>query len=216
MAILSEKVREGVEKEFERLEQKVQLIVFTQEMECTYCSENRMLAQEVASLGDKISLTVYDFSKNREQAQQYHVDKIPATVVMGEKDYGIKFYGFPGGYEFTSLTEAIHLVSSRDSRLKSQSRELLKKLTHPIHIQTFITLTCPYCPPAVKLSHQFALESDLVCADMVESAEFPQLAHKYNVFSVPKVVINEETEFEGALGEAEFVAKVWEAETRKG
>ncbi|MCK5327085.1 MAG: thioredoxin family protein, partial [Candidatus Latescibacteria bacterium] len=68
---------------------------------------------------------------------------------------------------------------------------------------------------AVRLAHRLAIERDAVRADMVETAEFPHLAHQYNVFSVPKVVINEETEFEGALPEAEFVAKVLEATREK-
>jgi hypothetical protein len=49
-----------------------------------------------------------------------------------------------------------------------------------------------------------AMESTLITSDMVEATEFPHLAHKYNVAAVPKTVINETTEFEGALPESEF------------
>jgi len=162
----------------------------------------------VASLSDKISIEVYNFAIDKEKAQEYKVDKIPAIVVMGEKDYGIRFYGLPGGYEFVSLIEAIKAVSARDSGLTSESRELVKKLTRPVHIQVFVTLTCPYCPQAVKLAHQLALESDLIRADMIESAEFPHLVNKYNVFAVPKVVVNEKIQFEGALPEPAFLEQV--------
>lgn len=210
MAILNDKVKEKVKKEFAELKEEVKLIVFTQELECQYCRENRMLTEEVASLSDKIGVEVYNFATDKEKAQEHNVDKIPAIAVMGEKDYGIRFYGSPGGYEFTSLIEAIKAVSSRDSGLSPETKELVKKITNPVHIQVFITLTCPYCPQAVKLAHQLALESDLIHADMVESAEFPQLVNKYGVMAVPKVVINEDIQFEGALSEPNFVTKVME------
>lgn len=211
MAILNDKVKEKVKKEFAGLKEEVKLVVFTQELECQYCRENRMLAEEVASLSEKISLEVYNFITDEEKAQEYNVDKIPAIVVMGEKDYGIRFYGLPGGYEFTSLMEAIKVVSARDSGLAPESRELVKKLTRPVHIQVFVTLTCPYCSQAVKLAHKLALESDLIRADMVESAEFPHLVSKYSVFAVPKVVINEKIQFEGALPEPAFLEQVMKA-----
>lgn len=51
------------------------------------------------------------------------------------------------------------------------------------------------------------MESTLITSDMVEAAEFPHLAHKYNVAAVPKTVMNETTEFEGALPEQELMRK---------
>ncbi|MCD6166442.1 glutaredoxin [candidate division KSB1 bacterium] len=211
MAMLEDKVKDQVKKELAGLKEEVKLIVFTQELECQYCRENRILAEEVASLSDKIGIEVYNFAIDKEKVEEYKVDKIPAIVVMGEKDYGIRFYGLPGGYEFVSLIEAIKVVSARDSGLAPESRELVKKLTRPVHIQVFVTLTCPYCSRAVELAHKLALESDLIRSDMVEAAEFPQLVNKYNVMAVPKIVINGEIQFEGALPEPAFLEQVMKA-----
>ena len=77
-------------------------------------------------------------------------------------------------------------------------------MSKPVHIHVFITLTCPYCPMAVQLAHEMAMESTLITSDMVEATEFPHLAHKYDVAAVPKIVINETIEFEGALPESKF------------
>ena len=84
-------------------------------------------------------------------------------------------------------------------------------MSKPVHIQVFITLTCPYCPMAVQLAHEMAMESTLITSDMVEATEFPHLAHKYNVAAVPKIVINETIEFEGALPEQDFLNYVMRA-----
>jgi len=61
-----------------------------------------------------------------------------------------------------------------------------------------------------------AIESDMVRADMVEASEFPHLVHKYNVFGVPKTVVNEVVQFEGALPEPLFLAQVMKAVSEEG
>ena len=213
MPFLKDSDKEHLKNEFENLSGNVKLIVFTQEMECMYCRETRELMEEVASLSDKVGVKVYDFVQNKREAEEYNIDKIPAVVVEGEKDYGIRFYGIPMGYEFMSLVEAISAVSTGESGLSEKTREELQNLKESVHIQVFVTLTCPYCPQAVKLAHNLAMESDLITADMVESAEFPHLTQKYGVFSVPKIIINEDIQFEGALPEAQFVENVMKAQT---
>ena len=214
MAILSEKVRQEVEHLLEGLKGGVKLVVFTQEFECPTCEDNRMLMGELAALSNNVRLEVFDFVRDKEKADQYKLDKIPATVVEGKEDYGIRFYGVPGGYEFASLIHAITMVSSGSSTLSTKTKERLKRLSKPIHVQVFITLTCPYCPEAVQLAQEMAQESPLITSDMVNAAEFPHLTHKYNIFVVPKTIINETIQFAGAVPEAEFLKHVLKAEKK--
>lgn len=56
-----------------------------------------------------------------------------------------------------------------------------------------------------------AVESRHVTADVIEAMEFPDLSQRYGVRGVPKTVINETTEFVGALPEAQYLAHVREA-----
>jgi len=65
------------------------------------------------------------------------------------------------------------------------------------------------------MAHKLAIESDLISGDMIESSEFSHLANKYGVTAVPKVIINENIRFEGALPEPLFVAKVIEVEGKR-
>lgn len=141
MAVLTEDLRNNLQKELEELPEKVKLVVFTQEFECAHCRENTSLAQEVASLSDKLDIEVYDFALDREAVERYGVDKIPAIAVEGEKDYGVRFYGVPAGYEFATLIEAIKAVSAGESGLASKTREALAGLKDPLHLQVFVTPT---------------------------------------------------------------------------
>jgi len=113
----------------------------------------------------------------------------------------IRFFGIPAGYEFTSLLDAILSVSKGDTILSQQAKEELKALQKEIHLQVFVTPTCPYCPRAVVLAHHMALVSEKVTADMVEATEFQDMAIKYQVMGVPKTIINEKYSQEGAAPE---------------
>ncbi len=197
----------------ERLQQNikdpVRIIVFTQEMECQFCKDTRELAEEVASLlPDKIKAEVYDLVKDGDKAREFNVDKVPALALVGIKDYGIRYYGIPYGYEFNALIDSMINVSRGSTDLLEETKMRLKTLDKPVNIKVFVTLTCPYCPIVAGLAHKFAIESEMVKSEVIEIAEFPQLGQKYSVMGVPKIVINERTELVGAVPEPQFVAQI--------
>jgi glutaredoxin-like protein len=212
MGLIPEEHRQHIKEELnQKLTGKVKVIVFTQEMECPLCKEARELVEEIGSLSDKIEVTVYDFVKDKEQATLYKVDKVPAIVVLGEKDYRIRYYGLPFGYEFQTFLEDLLIVSNRSSGLSEETKTKLKAVDKPVHIQVFVTLTCPYCPITATLAHKFAMESELITAEVVDVNEFPQIGIKYNVFGVPKTVINEKVEFISVVQENVFLEHILEA-----
>ncbi len=205
MARINDKDRDQLRGEFEALVHPVKLVLFVDDEHCTYCTETKELLQEIASLSPKLALETYHLQSDTAKAAEFQIDKVPATVVMNDKDYGIRYFGIPAGYEFGSLIDDILDVSKRESGLSKNTKEVLAKLTQPLHLQVFVTPTCPYCPSAVRLAHQMALESDWVRAYMIEATEFPELSQKYDVMGVPRVVINDTSYFEGALPEAHFL-----------
>ncbi len=141
MPLLNDQIRNDVREMLADLKDPVKLTVFSQSFECDYCKETRELAEEVAALSDKLSVEVFDFQKDEAQAASFGVDKIPAMAITGAKDYGIRLFGIPSGYEFGSLLEAIKLVSEGDSGLAPATRQMVSKLKEPVHIQVFITPT---------------------------------------------------------------------------
>jgi len=209
MGLIPKGQKQQLKEEFEKnLRDEVRILVFTQETECPFCKQARELAEEVGAVSTKIKVEVYDFVKDSEKAEEYQIDKVPAIAVLGKKDYGIRFYGLAYGYEFKPFTESIINVSREATNLSEETKKKLASIEKPVQIQVFVSLTCPYCPLVTSLAHQFAVESDLVRADMVDVGEFPYLGQKYNIMGVPKTVINEKTEFVGAVSEELFVQQV--------
>ena len=211
MSMIKDEDRKHLEQYFKDLENEVRVVVFTQKHECHFCQTNRELLEDVASMSEKIKLEVKDFMADKKLAGELGIDKIPATAVMGDEDYGIRFFGIPAGYEFTTLIETIMMVGRRAGGLPKEVLDELAKVKKPVHLQVLISPTCPYCPKAVLAAFRLALESKHVRSDMVEVSEFPYYPNKYNMKGVPHTVINEETSAVGAMPEKELLEKIREA-----
>jgi glutaredoxin-like protein len=208
---LPEKDRAKIQAQLKDLTGEVNMIMFTQEMECQYCAQTRELLEALAAMSDRLDLQIFDFVADAEVARTYGIDKIPATVLMAEEDVGIRFYGVPAGYELNALVETIQDLSRRETDLETEALAGLEDLSDEIHIQVFVTPTCPYCPAAVRTAYRFAQEHERIRADGVEAVEFPYLATRYHVRGVPMVVINEQVSFVGARSSAHFAEKILEA-----
>jgi alkyl hydroperoxide reductase subunit AhpF len=78
---------------------------------------------------------------DRDKAQQYAVTRVPTLVIEGERDYGIRYLGVPGGYEFAAILEDVVAVGKRDSGLSEASREKLRALSEPLNLKVFVTPT---------------------------------------------------------------------------
>ncbi len=222
MSLLNAEIQDQVRQALAAMTEPVKVVLFTQgegggapnigAVDCDYCTEARQLIEEVAALSDRITLEVRDFAAEAALAEQYHIDKIPALAIMADgpapKDYGIRLYGVPSGYEFSTLIEDLLMVSQRETGLNAKTLDELKRLTQPVHIQVYVTPTCPYCPRAVVLAHRLAMASDLITADMVEANEFPHLSNKYQVYGVPRTVIDDVIHVEGAVPETALVTEL--------
>jgi alkyl hydroperoxide reductase subunit AhpF len=141
MGILKDSDKEEILKMFEELDSNITIEFFTQEHECRFCSETRELLTDVAALSDKIVLKVLDFEKDKARADALGIDKIPGFSVIGKEDNGIRFFGIPSGYEFTSFIHSLLMVSKGDSELSGTTKTALNNVTKPVHLQVFVTPT---------------------------------------------------------------------------
>lgn len=208
---IDEKLRNELSKQLADLNREVKLVMFTQEIECMYCRETRTLLEELVQISEKLKLEVFNFIIDKEKAEELGIDKIPAIAIMeGEKDFGIRYYGIPSGYEFASLLEDIKMVGTSQVELSDDLIEKVKSIDKDVHLQVYVTPTCPYCPRAVIAAHKFAYLNPNIKADMVEATEFPHLARKYNVMGVPRTIINENDFIEGAVPEEMLLEKIFE------
>jgi alkyl hydroperoxide reductase subunit AhpF len=142
MPILQPRDAEAVRTEFQRIAGPVRLVVFSQELVAQdLCRQNEQLIREVAALSDRISVEVLNPAVDRERAAAYGVDQVPATVVEGARDYGVRFLGIPAGYEFSNLIDSIIAVSSGEAMLADATKASLATLAGDVEIKVFSTPT---------------------------------------------------------------------------
>lgn len=208
MAYITGEDLEYIRGEFRKLPRKVTLKLFREEGSPAGDLLVELMGELAAIEPEKVSLEI----AGPAEAEGLGIDKLPALILQGDgEDYGVRFFGIPSGYEFASLLEAIRDVAAGGAELEEEVAATLAAVTKPVHIQVFVTPTCPYCPFAVRAAHRFAMASDLIRSDMVMAPDFPELSERYEVMAVPTVVINDAVRFEGAIPEEEFAAKVLEA-----
>ena len=68
----------------------------------------------------------------------------------------------------------------------------------------------------MRLAQHMAIASDKIRAVAIEATEFPELSRAYQVNAVPKIVMNDRVQFEGALPEAQFLEAVVRAASGNG
>jgi alkyl hydroperoxide reductase subunit AhpF len=145
-ALLNDQIIGQVREVFSGLKEPVAILFFGSRENCEYCNDTRQLLEELAAIDDRLTINVHDIDADFDIAKLYRIDKTPGIVIAamnGDQisDYGIQYSGIPSGHEFSTLIQAILLVSGRDSGLTPQTREFLKNLKNPLHLQVFVTPT---------------------------------------------------------------------------
>ena len=142
MPLMTDDVASQLKEEFARLVEPVRLAVFSQALADPESEQVRRLVEELAAIDPRLTVESYNFVLDKEKVESFGIARIPAIAAMGkDKDYGIRLYGLPSGYEFGTLVEAILDVSRGDSGLSDETRAALMELPRPVHLQVFSTPT---------------------------------------------------------------------------
>mgnify|MGYP000038162712 CR=1 FL=1 len=210
MKIIDDQTREELSKRFRNeMRRKVKLILFVSDdiSKCPLCPTTRQFLRELAGLTEKIEVETHDI--NSDKAKEFGVKRIPTLLVDPDEGYLISYTGSPLGYEAASLIETIIQVSNDTSKLSQSSKKKLKDLKKKIHIETYVTPTCPYCPRQVLLANMIAIEArGTIKSEVIEVIENPDLAKEYQIQAVPFNVVNGKPVSIGVQQEDEFVNTV--------
>ena len=151
MALLNPQDQAKIGQLFESLERPVRLVFFTVPSSplivpgrapgCETCDDAQHLLEELAELSDSISLEVHHFERERDLAERYGVERVPALLVLGPEDGRIRYSGAPFGHEFALLLQDIQLVASGETGLSPATRAALAAIPDPINIRVFVTPT---------------------------------------------------------------------------
>jgi len=194
-----------VEAKFSHLEHDVKLVFFGRESDITQCRQAKDLFKCVASVTAKIGYEEYNFSINKEKSREYGIFDVPALAIIGEKDFGVRYYGCPTGLEVINFLENVVLVSRGRAQLPAEVVSRLQTLDQEVRLKVFLSDVCPYSHPVAKLALKLAIACDHISIDVIDATEFLEEAEKYNVRGIPMTVINECKSFYGSLPAEEYL-----------
>jgi glutaredoxin-like protein len=170
--------------------------------------ETLTILEEISSISEMIKLKIYDFEKDKDDVKKFQIDKVPAIVIEGDKDFGIRFYGVPSGYLVSSLIEDVVQISKNDSDLSEETKQKINEVVNPLNLEVFVKPTSPYSATLVNIAHRMAMESEHISAHLVNVENYPHLAMRFNIQDVPHTVVNGKESVEGALDEQDFTDKI--------
>lgn len=197
MAMIDDNSKTQIKNVFGQMKETVNVVIVTKKEHCDTCDDTVNFVTEITDLSDKLTLEVINVTD--EKAKTLNVEMAPAIVLLGadNKDYGIKFYGIPAGHEINSFIMGILEISGTGETLSDALMKRINGINKPVDIKVFVTLGCPHCPGAVAKAHKIALLNSNVNAEMIEANIFGEIAQKFNVSSVPKIVFNNGAELIG-------------------
>src|ERR1700716_1722015 len=141
MGLLAPADQDKRRESFQEMTSPVQLLFFTQTLDCETCVHTRQILDELPQLSDKITIEEVPFILEKDKAAQYGIDRVPAIALVGQdasggaRDSRIRFLGAPSGYEFISLVQAVLLVGGGGSSLTEENRQRLAAVDTPGTLQ---------------------------------------------------------------------------------
>ena len=195
--LIDAKTQDVLREKFEQeLRETVDIKVLTRSIligneDPQYAQFSRDFVRELSQISDKIKGEFLSLEST--EAKELNLSISPTILIGKELGYSIEYWGAPAGHEASAFIETISLVSRGESGLDTSSKWKLGEIDKQVLLETYITLSCPYCPQAVLLSNRMAIEvPGKITSRYIEAQEVMARARKFRVSSVPQQVINED------------------------
>ena len=139
--------------------------------------------QELAAQSDKLSVEQGDPSK---------VEHLPCVLLCRSDGSwtGLAFHGVPGGHEFTSFVLGLYNAAGPGQALDEETEAAIRAIRKPVELQVLVSLSCTMCPELVTAAQRLAAAHPDISAQVYDLNHFPDLRERYQVMSVPCLVVN--------------------------
>lgn len=155
--------------------------------------DNRPVSDELeefitnlATLTNKLTVMVADRNDIKNQAPCVRV------FLDNGNDTGLAFHGVPSGHEFTSFILGLYNAAGPGQQIDEQTRQEIKSIKSSVDMKILVSLSCTMCPDLVIACQHIATLNENIRAEVYDLQHFEELKKKYNVMSVPCLVINDD------------------------
>lgn len=194
-AFLDDDTRGALKPVLDRFEKPITLRLYKDDSELSY--EDEKLLKELASLSDKVSYEM----KNAEPGLEHTI-----SIVRNDgTEAGLYFHGVPGGHEFNSFILAMYNTAGPGQDIGEDNEKRIAAIQDKKDVTIAVSLSCTMCPDLVAAAERIAAASDKVTVHVYDLAQYPDLQNKYNIMSVPCLIVNDKDIHFGKKGVAELL-----------
>lgn len=194
-AFLDDDTRGALKPVLDRFEKPITLRLYKDDSELSY--EDEKLLKELASLSDKVSYEM----KNAEPGLEHTI-----SIIRNDgTEAGLYFHGVPGGHEFNSFILAMYNTAGPGQDIGEDNEKRIAAIQDKKDVTIAVSLSCTMCPDLVAAAERIAAASDKVTVHVYDLAHYPDLQNKYNIMSVPCLIVNDKDIHFGKKGVAEVL-----------
>ncbi|MBR4290530.1 MAG: FAD-dependent oxidoreductase [Oscillospiraceae bacterium] len=183
-SLFTSEMRQQLDTVFSRMEHPLQLALFLDGSPISAELEGYITA--LADMTDKLTVHIAARNADTEMAPCVQVRHADGTLT------GLAFHGVPGGHEFTSFILGLYNAAGPGQSLDTEVQQAISALDNPVHIKVLVSLSCTMCPDLVVAAQHIAALNPRVTAEVYDLAHFEWLKERYQVMSVPCLVVNDE------------------------
>ena len=181
--LLSEDMKAQLRTLFEKMQGSGTLKLYLDKREIS--RELESYIRELASLSNKLAVDVADINASSDFAPCVKLCRADGT------ETGLAFHGVPGGHEFSSFVLGIYNAMGPGQPIDDKTRERIGAISKPTDIKVLVSLSCTMCPDTVVSAQHIAAKNKNITAEIYDIHHFEKIRQKYNVMSVPCILIND-------------------------
>ena len=177
-------MKQQLETVFSKMERRLLLKLFLDNRPVS--AELEDFIRNLTSLTDKLSANV------EERNDKMNTAPCVSVFLEDGTDTGIAFHGVPSGHEFTSFVLGLYNAAGPGQKVDEQTVRNIKDIKKSVDMKILVTLSCTMCPDLVVACQRIAAMNENIRAETYDIQHFAELRKKYNVMSVPCLVINDD------------------------
>ena len=181
--LLSDDMKSQLRALFEKMQGDAILKLYLDNRKISHELESYM--HELASLSNKLTVAVVETNAPSELAPCVRLCNKDGT------ETGLAFHGVPGGHEFSSFVLGIYNAIGPGQSIDDKTIKKIQAINTPTNIKVLVSLSCTMCPDTVISAQHIAAKNKTVTAEIYDIHHFEEIKKKYNVMSVPCIVIND-------------------------
>lgn len=196
--LLDSNLKEQLKDIVSKFENNIELVVIKDSsVEKSSMIEN--MVKEISSVSNKLKFISFEKGENSELEKKIKANRFPTIAILDKNgDFsGIKFSSLPSGHELNSFILAMYNIAGPGQKISEDTMKNIKNISSPVNIKIGISLSCTKCPETVQAAQKIAVENKNVNVEIIDVFTFPDFKEKYDIMSVPAMIINDKDIFFG-------------------